>query len=133
MEVIVYPDTEALLVDHLASELDARGDTATVHTAIPHPRPDKFVTLTRLGGVKPSIITDAAQIGVECWAATGKQAHGLAQQARGLLHALPGAILDGHTVYRIDEWAGPANLPDPVSDQSRYTFQLSVHIRGTAA
>ena len=135
MDVIVYPDIEALLVEHVSAALAAVGESAPVHNTVPHPRPGRFVTLVRLGGVKPSttVVTDAAQIGVECWAATPRQAHDLAQLTRGLLHALPGVVLDGHPVYRVDEWAGPAKLPDPVSDQARYTFQVSIHIRGFAA
>lgn len=132
-EVIVFPDVEDLLVTYLSTELAARGDTATVHTVVPADRPDRFVLVPRVGGTRANLVVDNATIGIEAWASTDQQAHDLCQLVRGLVHALPGRVVDGVTFYRTGEFAGPTNLPDPVSRQSRCIFTPTVSCRGTAA
>lgn len=132
-QVIVFPDVEGLLVSYLTQQLVWRADTASVHVSVPNPRPARFVLVPRIGGTEENLVTDAATIGVECWAATPQQAAKLAQLVRALIHALPGKVVEGVPFYRVQEFAGPANLPDPTSDQSRYVFTLSVTARGFAA
>lgn len=126
MPVITFPDTVALLIDYLDANI-----TEPVRLRIPNPRPSTFVTLRRTGGPKRNLVTDAAQVTVEAWAATDEAAHDLAQEVRGLLNALPGTVLDTVAVYRCDELSGPADLPDPLSDQARFTQSFSVALRGT--
>lgn len=132
-EVIVFPDAEALLVDYLTAELAAHGE-ADVHVAVtmPNPRPNRCVLVPRLGGARRNLVVDAATIGAECWGTSETDAQGLAQLVRGLLAALPGRVLDGTPVYRVEELGGPVNLPDPVSGQARYTLTVAVHVRGRA-
>jgi hypothetical protein len=132
-EVIVFPDAEALLIAYLTAALAAH-DWADVVVAVtmPNPRPVRCVLVPRVGGARRSLVVDAATIGAEAWAATETEAHDLAQLVRGLLAALPGRILDGTVVSRIEELGGPANLPDPVSGHARYTFTVAVHVRGRA-
>lgn len=132
-EVVIFPDVEDLLVTYLTAELAARSDPATVHTTVPNPRPDRFVLVPRVGGPKASLVVDNPTIGIECWAATAGQALGLCQLVRGLVHALPGRTVAGVPFYRTSEFAGPANLPDPASNQSRYILTVSLRVRGTAA
>lgn len=128
-DLVVFADIEALLAGWLRDRL-----TVPVGNKVPNPRPDSFVTVQRHGGIRATVVTDAPQVGVECWAVTDAQAHDLAQTARAeLLYRLPGQILDSHTVYRVDEFAGPQNLPDPISAQPRWVFELQVHVRGLAA
>jgi hypothetical protein len=132
-EVIVFPDTEALLVDHLKAELGARGRAdVVVAVTMPAHRPTRCVLVPRVGGARRGLVVDAATIGVECWGASETDAHDLAQLVRGLLAALPGRLLDGTPVYRVEELGGPTNLPDPVSGQARYTLTAAVHVRGRA-
>lgn len=133
VEVIVFPDVEDLLVTYLGAELTARGDTATVHTRVPAPRPDRFVLVPRVGGTRRSLVVDSPTIGFECWAATDTAAEGLCSLVRGLVFALPRQPpVRGVQFYRVDEFGGPTNLPDPVSNQSRYVFTAAVSCRGTA-
>lgn len=132
-EVIVFPDVEDLLVAYLSAELPAHGDAATAHVTVPDPRPDRFVLVPRVGGVKRNLVVDSPTVGVECWAATPKQAHDLCQLVRGLLHALPDKTVAGVAFYRMEEFAGPANLPDGgLSGQARYILTVAVSCRGTA-
>jgi len=132
-EVIVFPDLENRLVDYLAAALAERGDPAAVSVTVPNPRPSRFVLVPRIGGVRRNFVVDSATIAVECWDDTDAGAADLAALVRGLVGALPGQVLDGVPVYRVDEFAGPANLPDPRSAQARYTFTVSISYRGTAA
>jgi hypothetical protein len=125
-EVITFPDTASLVITHLNANL-----TPSVHGRIPNPRPATFVTVIRTGGPKRNIVTDQAQITVESWAASDVAAMALAQQARGLLNALSGQSISGVPVYRVDELSGPADLPDPLSDQSRCSQSFTVALRGT--
>jgi len=132
-EAIAFPDVEDALQQYLTTELAARGDTATAHVRVPHPRPARFATVARVGGPRRSLIVDDATVAVECWATTPGQAHDLIQLVRALIHAAQATTLDsGVQVYRVQEFAGPAHLPDPVSDQARYTMTFSVQTRGTA-
>lgn len=129
-QVIIFPDVEALLVQHLTTQLPLHGQAVTAHTQIPQTRPDKFVTVSRAGGTRRTLVVDAATMTVESWGLRPAAAYTLAQVVRGILGALPGAILGGYPVYRVDEFAGPANLPDPTSGHARYTQTISVFLRG---
>lgn len=131
-EVILFPDTEALLVDYLTGALPARGFPVPVAVSIPVTRPTAFVVVPRRGGTRRNLVTDQATIGVECYAKTAQAAHDLARMTRGLIHALRGKVVGGVVVQRVQEYAGPANLPDTVSTHSRYVFTVALDVRGTA-
>lgn len=131
-EVIVFPDVEDLLVTYLTAELAEREESATVHTQIPNPRPDRFVVVPRVGGTRRNLVVDSPTIGVECWAERPKPALDLCQLVRGLVLALPGRVVDGVPFYRVSEFGGPSNLPDTLSNQARYVFTVSVSCRGSA-
>lgn len=128
--MLVFPDVEALLTAWLRGQLTG----VTVGNKLPNPRPDPFILIQRHGGVRQSVVTDAAQVGLECWAGRDYEAHDLLQQCRSLLlYQIPGQILSGYTVYRVDEMGGPSNLPDPTSSMPRWVMELQVHVRGLAA
>jgi hypothetical protein len=134
IEVIVAPDTVKLLCDYLRDELDDRGYTDIhVGVEVPTSRPDRFVRLRRTGGTKLNLVVDDAQVTVEAWGESPAVAHDLAQMCRALIHAADSEELGGVQVYRIAEVAGPADLPDPVSDQSRYSATYLVAVRCAAA
>jgi len=129
-DLVVFTDVEALLVSWLRAQLDG----SQVGNKVPNPRPDPFVLVQRHGGIRNTVVTDAAQVGLECWAGHDYEAHDLLQRCRALLlYRLPGQILDGHTVYRVAEFGGPSNLPDPASSMPRWVMELQVHVRGLAA
>lgn len=132
MPAIVFPDAAALAIGFLADALVAQGDGAVVSQNVPDPRPVRFVTVTRGGGVRHTLISDAATLLVECWASSPADAHDLAQLSRALLIAMEGSVVDGVQAYRVDEVGGPQQLPDPLSEQPRYVFTLSAHFRGYA-
>lgn len=124
-EVLVFPDAEYVALTWLDENLDV-----PVHTLVPDPRPSAWVRVQRTGGIRSTIVTDAASITVEAWADTYEIASDLAQLARGYLHAATGENVDGVAVWRVEEFAGPASLPDPISGQPRHTFTVAMHLRG---
>lgn len=130
-EVIVFPDVEAVLIDYLGDALAGRGVNVPVVTAVPSPRPDRFVRVERTGGPISSLfLLDNPTVAVEAWGSSESDAAELIGLVRGLLHAMPGE--DDAPVYRVAEFSGPGNLPDPTSGQHRYSFTASLLVRGSA-
>ena len=126
MEPVLFPDTATLVIEALEAEL-----AVPVYGQTPSPRPDEFVTVIRVGGVRSTLVSDGAQIAVDCWSTDDVAAHNLAQLARAAVFALYGEVTGGVQVYRVDELSGPSSLPDPTSAQPRYTFQNRIAVRGT--
>lgn len=124
IEPIVFPDAVEVVCDHLRTELDP----TPVVSRVPTTRPAAFVRVMRVGGVRRNLVTDEATLTVEAWAASEQAAHDLAQLARAHIYAMPG---DGD-VYRVTEFSGPALLPDPLSDQPRYSLTVAVATVGAA-
>jgi hypothetical protein len=126
-EPIVFPNAEGKVAGYLRTVLGEQ-----VENRVPNPRVGTFLVVRRVGGVTETIVSDAASLAVEAWDETDAAAHDLCALARAWILALPGEVLAGTPVYRVDEIAGPANLPDPLSDHHRWTFTVAVHLRGTA-
>jgi metal-dependent amidase/aminoacylase/carboxypeptidase family protein len=113
----------------VATIIDA-ATTAAVVTRVPNPRPPAFVLIRRTGGTARGVVVDDAQVTVESWAATDEASHDLAQIARQALHAA--AEAGTGQVRRVQEFSGPALLPDPESLQPRHSQTFSVSLRATA-
>lgn len=130
MELVLPNDALVLAVDWLRTNLDTEAGYTDLHvgSTIPTDRPATFVVVTLTGGSLRDRVVDQAVVTVDSWAATHPAALDLAQWCRALMMATAGRVLDGHQIYRVDEFAGPALLPDDVSDQPRYraSYQLSV-------
>lgn len=123
--LVVMPDVVAELVTYFRTVL-----TPPVHARIPADRPDSFLVVKRTGGPRLDLVRDGAQVTLEAYGSTEKAAHDLIQLARAHLHALRGQALGSTTVYRVTEFAGPGNLPDPVTQLPRYTLTAQVALRG---
>lgn len=137
-EVIVFPDVETLLVQHLNTQFGSLASYTSpplkAYTKVPATRPNRFVLIIRTGGTADTLVTDRPTITVESWSTDAIEAAAIAQLTRGILHAIDTVTYSGttHQFYRTQEFAGPANLPDPESVQERYTQTFSVGVRGTA-
>lgn len=128
-DVVVFPDTVSAVCAHLGSELAARG-YAGIHVGrlVPAVRPSVLVQVNRTGGTRngdPSVPLEQAQVTVDCWGPSPAAAHDLAQLARALARSTPGA-------YRVDEISGPADVPDPLSNQPRFRATYLITVRGAA-
>lgn len=127
-EIIQSVDVVSLAIDYLGAQVDG----LALGTRVPSPRPARFVVLRRVGGTRSTLVTDAVLIAVECWASTPADASDLAEQCRDLLLALQGTVLDGVPIYKAADVSSPGDLPDPLSDQPRYTFTVELTVRCTA-
>lgn len=126
-ESVEFPDTVALVLEVLRD-----ADDAPAHARVPTPRPVSFYRVLRTGGPRANLVADGASVVVESWAEDEEQAHVLAQRARTALHAAASTVVDGTPIYRVTELSGPGRLPDPASEQARYTQTFTVMVRGSA-
>lgn len=122
---VVFPDAAAVASGYLRPRL-----ADPVGTLVPTVRPPRFILVRRLGGPRRNVVVDAPMLGIECWAESDEAAADLAQVCRAHLHAMTGSVQGGVAVYRTAEAGGPASLPDPLSDQPRYTFTVIIEMRG---
>lgn len=129
---IVFPDVVALVVTTVQAGYKAQAVSAHVGNKVPttKPRPTTYVVVRRHGGPRRDFLTDQAQISIECSAPTVAEAQDLAQLARALVHAMAGTVVNGSKVGRIDEFAGPAELPDPIAQLPRVVFTELIAVRG---
>lgn len=137
-EVILFVDAEDMVRLYLTGEFAARaGFTAVTAYAGKKPAtlPAEFVFVRRTGGPARDMVTDAAQITLECYAKTGARAVAVAALARGLVGAAERAGQMGSaTVYSVVEFAGPYLDPDPDAPlHTRYSATYSVAVRGSVA
>lgn len=131
--LVEFADAELLVAIYLRTQLPLVGWTGiTVVTQIPNPRPTQFVLLQRTGGPKRDLVTDSAQISFEAWSNNHTNAHDLMASTRMLVNGLRNSVLQGYAVYRIQEFSGPQNLPDPAVPYPRYIWTAIIDIRGKA-
>lgn len=128
-QVIVMPDAEAVAVAFIRAALVAAGEPAPVYPAVPATRPQRFVTVERLGGGRQTVVSDRAMVDVHCWGKTRAEASDLAALVRGLMGAMPG-VRSAVTVYSVTDVGAPQWLPDPASSHPRFALAFQIHIRG---
>lgn len=132
VEVIAFPDAEAVGVAFLKAELATRSDTAKVATKIPAIRPPRLVKVTRTGGLRRNLMTDSAQLTFECWDVAEAEAAALSRVVRAIIHAAPQLSLPlGAQCSRVQEVGGPVSFPDPDTALPRYQFTASLDFRGS--
>lgn len=132
VEFIGFPDCEAVVVAFLKAQLAARSDAAVVATKVPAVRPARLVKVTRTGGIKRNLVTDSAQVTLECWDANGSAASALCGLVRSIVHAAPQLVVPGALVTRVQEVGGPVYFPDPDTSYPRYQFTVALDVRGAA-
>lgn len=128
MELVLQPDAEFIVGTALSikvSEILGRQVPATID--LPNPRPAEFIRVLRVGGSRRNVATWVPTLAVESWAQRKSQAWELAQLVDSLMYWF--TEVAGYAVYDVREFAGPANLPDPLTDQARYTATYAVPIR----
>lgn len=134
LPTLIFPDAVALALDQLNVELPIiLGEAVPTGNRVPSPRPERFVRVQRQGGTRITVVTEAAQLAVEAWAADVAGAQQLAQVCRSILHGMKGRTFGGIPVYRVEDVGGPAEVADPLSDQPRAQFAVAIHLRGQTA
>jgi hypothetical protein len=128
---LIFPDVVALAIERLGAELPALvGAAVHVGNRVPSSRPERFVIVRRTGGTRVTIVTEAATLAIEAWGADVAEAGDLAQACRSVLFALKGRTVSGVPVYLVEDVGGPAEVPDPLSDQPVAQLAVAIHVRG---
>lgn len=130
MTFILFPDATETVILYLTDILDDYGETCPVVKEVPQSRPAKFVQVFRTGGPRHNLVVDGAQLTISCWADTDAEAADLASLVRAALLAIRSEVVGTVTFYKVDELAGPADLPDPDSQQARMTWSVIAFLRG---
>ena len=122
---ITYPLATQLAVDYLDSKFPGLESGSRVPKT-----GDRFVVVRR-GGGSADLVTDRAVLMVEAYDRYEDDAERLAADVREEFLALAGETFGGTTCYSVEEYSGPANMPDPRRPElSRYTFTLALRLRG---
>lgn len=119
------PDVIANLVALLAAELGVpvssrRSPTATKDS-------DPSVVVRRTGGPSKGVASDNPTVTIEAWAPTTTESFQLLQSARMVV--IEAAEQGRAGLRRYQEFAGPADLPDPSTTNPRHTLTASVVTR----
>lgn len=126
--VIIHLDPVLVLKAGLVVGMEQiMGSPVQVLSSIPKKRPDEFLLLLNGGGIQRDLVVDVPTIILEAWAIKASRAMELAQAARGLMHWFDD--INGTPVYNVSEFAGPGDLPDPLSHHARFTATYSVPMR----
>lgn len=123
MVALVFADMEQAVVDALDAIV-----APPVSTTIPATRPPLYARVLRTGGTR-TLVIDHAQITVETFGRRESTASAFASDVRAALAALAGTTVGDVQVYKVEELAGPANLPDPTTGDARYTQTVVIHGR----
>lgn len=131
--MFVFPNTTALVARWVNEGLIEAGRGERAFRRVPHTRPDRFVKLSRVGGVKmPNQVYDKAIVAVEAWAPTEDEAEELCQWVRARIEDLSYRRVDGFQCAKVDELGGPQAFPDRDSKVPRYLYTTQVPFRGKA-
>lgn len=98
----------------------------------PVPTVGRCVTVVRVGGSRPTPVTEAARIVVDSWAAKLEDAEALAEEVAVVMAQLAGQQVGGVTCYRVDETSRPSYLP-AADGMPRFTAGYEIHLRGDQA
>lgn len=117
-EVILPPDTEALVIGYLNNIL-----TPPVSSSVPSTRPPSFVRVTASGGTGfTGKIVHQSDVTVEAWATKRVDAFQLMLLCCGHLEAATPFYAEA---------AAPAWFPDPDTGMPRYVAVVHLAVRGS--
>lgn len=121
-DLIIFPDVEAATVGELSAALTIRLPGVGIGTRL---QPGDFIRVTRTGGPKETLISEQAIVLLESYSEDETRAERNLAVARAVLNSQDGLI------FGVEEFSGPANLPDPTTSQTRYTQTFGVRVRGS--
>jgi hypothetical protein len=136
--IVLLPDSERLVSRYLrghpaiAELVDER-----VYTAMPaHRTGETFVLVQRVGGIPPfprPLVLDQAQLQIDAWGGSKRDAWTIAETIRQALQALPGVHADGVVTavdYGLLQWQPDGTFTPP---RPRYLFDAFVYCKPPAA
>jgi hypothetical protein len=129
-EILITPDVELAAVTFLRTGLGALADK--VATKVPATMPAKMVRVSLTGGSRRDVVSDSAQLTVECWASDEPTASNLARTAQALMFSASGSTVESLWVRRVDSVGGVQFFPDPDTAKPRYQFTVRWHTRPAA-
>lgn len=134
-ERVEFDDIETALVTYLRQELQALGDTAKVGTRRLPTTPERYVRVSRVGGTRATLVTDAPLVVVENWDATDPEAARLGMRTRSIMQAMRSVFVGPACVSWRSEVGGLAWNPHPDTALPRYqhTQQMTVDGRTVGA
>lgn len=125
-EVLLTPAADGVIVEYLTGALTP----IPVATEVPKGRPARFVrVLLTGGGGRRDVVLHDAQITIEAWASSYAEASTLMMLADAHMNSAHRVRSD---IYNVESFGAPANLPDPLSGQSRMTATYQVTLRASA-
>lgn len=141
--LLLFPNAQDVALKYLRTALPERDEPEAqdvdVSTKVPTSREgtaaEPLVVVRRVGGLTDGRVSDVPRLDFMVWHSSEFKAERLAQIVRSLvLFDLPGRVVDGHTVYGVTEFSGPAQFPDPAGSSAPiYLFTAEPQIRGASA
>lgn len=122
-----FADVEAGLVAWLQARF--AGDRAV--TELPADlSTGRVVRVMRISGGDRDLVIDDAIVDVDCYAATRAESRSFAEQVRAaIVYDLPGTVIPGGVVARVNTGVGPRWIPWDDLNVRRFgaTYQITVH------
>ena len=125
-EVVSFADVEVTVVAYLLPLVTNRWPDADVGTARTTSSPVRFVRVERVGGLRVNLVTDEADVAIQCWAKSLDEAADLAKWTRAWVQAAYGEPVSG--LSWDSELGGPVSFPDPDTDLPRYQHTQTVTV-----
>ena len=129
-EILVTPDAVLAATAYLRTALGALADR--VATSVPSTMPNNMVKVSLTGGSRAGLVSDAAQLTVECWSPTEPETSLLARTAHAYMLAAAGVEAGGLWVRKVETVGGVQSFPDPDTNKPRYQFTVRWHVRPAA-
>lgn len=130
-EVIVFADTEALVIAGLGAAFTARSLTVHVADRVPDDT-QRYITVRLIDSERVDLVVDRSTVRISAHDTTKEAATDLGQLTRGILGSWQGTVVNGTTVYRVTD-AQVADAPDEFTNLPGFTFHASISTRGAAA
>jgi len=124
----VFPDPVAVIITYLRDEL---GGVPVYPNKLPDSLPSEFVQVSRVGGLRSSLVTDRPRIDFGCWSVSEVQAQDLVTRVRALVLGMAGRH-GGTTVYDVRDVSAPMWLPDSATGKARFSFAVECSMRATS-
>lgn len=128
MTIYISPDVEQLIIDYLKDQfLATEFDDISITAAIPSPRPDYFIVVSRTGGSSRFPVFVDPSLGVDTWGVRKDIASEISRLCDAFIMDIDS--YGGSQFYKTDSFAQLGYFPDPETGTPRYRSTYSVHTR----